>query len=93
MQRLNEQQAKQIVFKAQMDSYPRRDIPELLAPLYEYIEQVEAESAELRKALSAACTFIAKTTCLPWPIFDRVGITWEEFFYRIARDGAGGENE
>lgn len=46
---LNEQQAKEILFKAQMSSFPNKNIPEILAPLYGYIEQLEAEAERLRK--------------------------------------------
>lgn len=48
MQRLTEQQAKEIIFQAQAAGYPNKNIPEILAPLYKYIEQVEAENSGLR---------------------------------------------
>lgn len=48
MQRLTEQQAKQILFNAQAAGYPNKNVPEILAPLYGYIEQIEAENAALR---------------------------------------------
>lgn len=51
IERLTEQQAKQILLNAQMASYPNRDVPELLKPLYNYIEQVEAEAERLRAEL------------------------------------------
>jgi hypothetical protein len=48
MDRLDEQQAKQILFDAQCASYPNKNVPAILAPLYRYIEQIEAENAALR---------------------------------------------
>lgn len=49
MDRLTEKQAKQILFNAQTAAYPNRNVPELLAPLYRYIEQTEAQLAELKE--------------------------------------------
>lgn len=45
MNRLNEQQAKQILFNAQCAGYPNKNVPEILAPLYTYVEQTEEELA------------------------------------------------
>ena len=51
MSRITEQQAKQILFNAQTIAYPNREVPEMLKPLYTYIETVELENTQLRKEL------------------------------------------
>ena len=55
MARLNEEQAKHIVLNAQIASYPSRDVPEILKPVYTYIEGVEAENRDLRNELCLKC--------------------------------------
>ena len=49
MGRLTEQQAKHILFNAQTIAYPNREVPEMLKPLYTYIETVELENTRLRE--------------------------------------------
>ena len=49
MNRLNEQQVKQILFNAQCAGYPNKNVPEILAPLYTYVEQIEAELARQKQ--------------------------------------------
>lgn len=44
MKRLNERQAKLILLNVAIASYPNRDVLQLLKPLYDYVEQVEAEN-------------------------------------------------
>lgn len=51
MSRLTEQQAKEILFTAQMAGYPNKTIPEILAPLYEYIENMESSLTKTNIAL------------------------------------------
>ena len=50
---LNEKEVKDIIFKAQMAGYPNKNIPEILAPLYTYVEQMESEINRLQVALDA----------------------------------------
>lgn len=51
MDRLTEQEAKEILFRAQCAGYPNRSIPETLAPLYSYIESIEADNNQLQADL------------------------------------------
>ena len=58
---LNEKEVKDIIFKAQMAGYPNKNIPEILAPLYTYVEQMESEINRLQVALDA--TIAEKERC------------------------------
>lgn len=53
------------------------------------LEQLVAENAELQRTLSAACDFVRETSQLPWPAWEREGVTWEKYFRRVAREEAG----